>query len=291
MPCDDALGAIDSNGFNFDLARPDSRISHQAGTQYWSSQPASVSGMLGGIPQVSKVDLQGSKNFFAKMQRRTALGKRRRGSDEGIPSGIKSNDTPQKAGVTNGEKNGEAGEETKNGESSRTLPIERAADCGAGIGRVTLGFLSTIATTIDIVEPIAKFTEEISTGEPFAFLRAENRVGTIQNKGLESWNPKSNTYGLIWHQWCLGQLTDTELIAYLKRAKRGLKEDGWIGVKENVIGGEFDDFDATDSTVTRCLKSWRQMFAEAGLKMEMEEVQKGFPRGLFAVRMWALRPV
>jgi protein N-terminal methyltransferase len=34
---------------------------------YWQAIDADVNGMLGGFPYISKVDLQGSKNFLAKL--------------------------------------------------------------------------------------------------------------------------------------------------------------------------------------------------------------------------------
>jgi protein N-terminal methyltransferase len=45
----------------------DSHINHQDARDYWQSIDADVNGMLGGFPYISKVDLQGSKNFLAKI--------------------------------------------------------------------------------------------------------------------------------------------------------------------------------------------------------------------------------
>ncbi|KAL8387897.1 hypothetical protein RB595_009593 [Gaeumannomyces hyphopodioides] len=46
---------------------PDSLINTDDGRQYWEAVSADLDGMLGGFPYVSKVDLQGSKNFLAKL--------------------------------------------------------------------------------------------------------------------------------------------------------------------------------------------------------------------------------
>ena len=51
-------------------------------------------------------------------------------------------------------------------------------------------------------------------------------------------------------QWCVGHLTDTELVAYLKRCAEGLRAGGIIVVKENIADKE-DIFDDEDSSVTR----------------------------------------
>jgi protein N-terminal methyltransferase len=57
---------------------PDSLINHKEAKAYWSTVDADVDGMLGGYPYVSRVDLQGSKNFLAKLgvgraERRSSL--------------------------------------------------------------------------------------------------------------------------------------------------------------------------------------------------------------------------
>ena len=45
----------------------DAQINHEAARNYWQGIDADVNGMLGGFPYISKVDLQGSKNFLAKV--------------------------------------------------------------------------------------------------------------------------------------------------------------------------------------------------------------------------------
>lgn len=48
-------------------APPDSLIRADDSRQYWSSVDADVNGMLGGFPQVSRIDLRGSRSFLAKL--------------------------------------------------------------------------------------------------------------------------------------------------------------------------------------------------------------------------------
>jgi protein N-terminal methyltransferase len=45
----------------------DSLISKEEGLRYWEGVNPDVDGMLGGIPAVTRVDLQGSRNFLAKL--------------------------------------------------------------------------------------------------------------------------------------------------------------------------------------------------------------------------------
>ncbi|KAI1335511.1 alpha-N-methyltransferase NTM1 [Xylariaceae sp. FL0016] len=168
--------------------------------------------------------------------------------------------------------------------------VQRALEGGAGIGRVTRGLLLDIAETVDIVEPIAKFTMP---------LKGHEGVGQIFNVGLEEWNPDDGedvTYDLIWNQWCLGHLDDQQLVAYLVRCKSALSVDedgkakGIIFVKENLSTSDADVFDELDSSVTRQDKKFRQLFDDAGLRIVKTEISHGFPSELLPVRMFALKP-
>ena len=171
--------------------------------------------------------------------------------------------------------------------------LSRAADIGAGIGRVTAGVLSRTASTIDIVEPVSKFADQArqlgSDGDLTTM--GDGRVGQVYVCGVEDWIPERK-YDLIWIQWCLGHLKTEQAVTCLVRCGEALSEGGWIAVKENLstnVTGE-DVFDELDSSVTRTDASYRALFMSAGLKVCLTELQKGFPSELFPVRMYALRP-
>lgn len=235
-----------------DTLPPDASISSSAALAYWSNVSADDSGMLGSYPEVSVIDLQGSRNFLSKLKRAAR-----------IPS---------------------------------TTNLKRVVDCGAGVGRITKGFLSNVADVVDVVEPVAKFTSLIEEGEDFRELREQGKIGDVFTVGLEEWDPagKDVQYDLIWNQWCLGQLTDEQLVQYLEKCKGALSEDGWIVVKENMTSrpDDEDEFDETDSSVTRSDEKFRVLFRRAGLKIVATELQRGFPKslGLFPVRSYALKP-
>lgn len=223
---------------------PDANISTSDALKYWNSISTTVDGMLGGYPGISRTDLKGSANFFAKLRR-------------GYPS------------------------------QSADSPLQRGVDCGAGIGRITAGFLSTVCEVVDVVEPVEKFAQEIK-GQNIV---GRGAVGSICVIGLEDWVPEAQ-YDLIWNQWCLGHLTDKQLVAYLERCKKAVTVDGWIIVKENMstnVNGE-DVFDQQDSSVTRTDQKFRQIFKDADVRVIKTEVQKGFPKGLYPVRFYALKP-
>jgi protein N-terminal methyltransferase len=75
------------------------------------------------------------------------------------------------------------------------------------------------------------------------------------NVGLEDWDFGTSEgheirYNLIWNEWCLGYLTDQQLVEYLKACRDHLANDGWTVVKENVnVTG--DDVLGLDSSVAR----------------------------------------
>lgn len=125
------------------------------------------------------------------------------------------------------------------------------------IGRITEGLLLDIAETVDIVEPIAKFSDK---------LKGKEGVGQIFNTGLEDWSPSRSDglkYDLIWIQWCLGHLTDAQLVVFLAKCGEGLKAGGWIVVKENLSTAAEDVFDDVDSSVTRYVfgtEAWAEHF-------------------------------
>lgn len=132
--------------------------------------PLTRAGMLGGFAHVSRVDIQGSRNFIAKLRL----------------------------------KPGNSATPTTSSSSSSSSPSSgrpRIADCGAGIGRITKGLLSTLndgRVVVDIVEPVAKFTAAVAAGEDFAPLRDAGRIGDVYNVGLEQWEPREAAYWIIW---------------------------------------------------------------------------------------------
>ncbi|KAF2741974.1 hypothetical protein M011DRAFT_413478 [Sporormia fimetaria CBS 119925] len=238
----------------------DAAINHDDALSYWNSVSSDVNGMLGGFPQTSRIDLLGSRNFLTKLRRKYSPGK------QALP------------------------------------PLRRVADCGAGIGRITKGLLMQVADQVDVVEPVKKFTDELIASVQEAGAEEQKaKLGHIFNAGLQDWVPEPGAYDLIWNQWCLGHLTDAQLVAYLVRCRDGLRrgdvgepnKNAYIVVKENLSTDiwQKDIFDAEDSSVTRSDEKFRKLFKEADLTLVDTELQKGFPKELFPVRVYALRPM
>lgn len=162
-------------------------------------------------------------------------------------------------------------------------------DCGAGVGRVTEGFLRHVCEVVDAVEPVEKFTRVLQDSQ----LKKDGVVGDIYTVGLEDWYPQKK-YDLIWTQWCVGHLTDAQLIAYVSRCRGSLTQTGLMVVKENLTldaDGQ-DEYDDLDSSVTRSEAKFRQIFEAAGMVVIKTEIQTGCPKSfnLLPVKSFALRP-
>ncbi|KAI5069928.1 hypothetical protein GOP47_0014271 [Adiantum capillus-veneris] len=164
-----------------------------------------------------------------------------------------------------------------------------ALDCGAGVGRVTKNLLLRHFHEVDLVEPVSHFLEaakdSLMTVSPSSsvFGRAIN----FYCKPLQEFIPKANRYDMIWVQWCIGHLTDRDLVEFFKRAKVGLRPYGFFVVKENTTKHGFL-VDKDDNSITRSDAYYRDLFEQAGLFLLKTKMQKGFPKELFPVRMYAL---
>ncbi|RVX74011.1 hypothetical protein B0A52_02901 [Exophiala mesophila] len=271
----------------------DSQISTADQISYWQSISADVDGMLGGFPQVSRIDIQFSRNFIQKLRRLDNRSTRATSTLTLTP-----NTTQAKS------------QSPTNTHTDTTYIFQHALEPGAGIGRVTLNLLAPLCAHIDIVEPIEKFTAVLTA--PESPLVKNHQLSRVWNLPLQDWSPtlppaytannkntttttSSPKYDLIFNQWCLNHLSFTSLVACFKSLIPLLLPTGWIVVKENLSSDAFgaDIFDADDSSVTRSDANWRAAFTEAGLRLVKTDLQTGFPKELklYPVRIYALRPV
>ncbi|KAJ1675561.1 hypothetical protein EV182_001029 [Spiromyces aspiralis] len=185
-------------------------------------------------------------------------------------------------------------EETRNildiGNSGSSCGKTHACDCGAGIGRVSKHFLLTQFDTVDLIEQNPEFLRAAED----EYLRDEcsnMRVQRLIPEGLQTFTPLPGEYDVIWCQWVLSHLTDADLVKFLGRCKAGLKRGGFIGIKENVISKGNYEYDDDDSSVTRSIKIFERIFEQAKMRIVHTKQQKGFPRMLYRVQMWALQPL
>ncbi|XP_063424484.1 N-terminal Xaa-Pro-Lys N-methyltransferase 1-A-like [Mytilus trossulus] len=160
----------------------------------------------------------------------------------------------------------------------------RALDCGAGIGRITKRLLLPIFKEVDMVELSQNFLDQAPAFIGEEFSKVKNRFCS----GLQDFCPAEGHYNVIWCQWVLGHLKDDDLIKFFQRCQKGLSENGLIFVKENVTSDE-REFDSEDSSYTRSLDNLRSLIEKAGLKIILDRKQKGFPKALYNVYMFAVR--
>ncbi|ODV62600.1 N-terminal protein methyltransferase ASCRUDRAFT_12609 [Ascoidea rubescens DSM 1968] len=238
-------------GDNNTPVKPDSLINYEDAIEYWANVPATVDGVLGGF---------GEKTCVPKVD---IIGSR---------IFLK-----------------------KVGSRMETSEVKYGIEIGAGIGRVTKNLLSKVCDYCDLLEPITSFVKQLKIENEE--LIKNGKVDEIFCIGMQDFSKikvkNEKKYWIIWCQWCLGHLPDDELVKFLKYCKTRLiisDNSGTIIVKENNIQGIDDSFDDLDSSVTRSDKSFKKIFKKAGLKLIAEERQRGLPRELYPVKMYALKP-
>jgi len=218
---------------------------------YWDAQPATDDGVLGGhADAVSVSDVEQSEVFLRKVLGADRLEKAVAGK----------------------------------------APLV-AADCGAGVGRVSKDLLLRFFATVDIIEPSEHLLAAAKTRLAAAVKKGGDLVGkprTFLQSGLQAWSPPPASYDVIWVQWALLYLTDADAIAFLKRAAAALKPGGVLVVKENIAASGFV-VDKEDRSLTRSHPYMLDLGKAAGLTCVSDARQRGFPAGLFGVRMYAWR--
>lgn len=162
-----------------------------------------------------------------------------------------------------------------------------ALDCGAGVGRVTKNFLLQHFHEVDLVEPVRHFLEKAQAD--LGGITEGNRAVNFFCTPLQEFTPEAGRYDIIWVQWCIGHLTDHDFLEFFKRARIGLKPGGFFVLKENIAKNGFV-VDKEDTSVTRSDAYFRDLFKQTGFQLYKTKLQKGFPKDLFAVRMYAISP-
>ncbi|GMH01414.1 hypothetical protein Nepgr_003253 [Nepenthes gracilis] len=164
-----------------------------------------------------------------------------------------------------------------------------ALDCGSGIGRVTKSLLIRYFNEVDLVEPVSHFLEAArnSLAPENLMLQEGHQATNFFCVPLQEFAPEIGRYDVIWIQWCIGHLTDNDFISFFNRAKAGLKAGGIFILKENIARSGFV-LDKEDRSVTRSDLYFKELFQQCGLHVYRSKDQRGFPKELFAVKMYAL---
>lgn len=183
------------------------------------------------------------------------------------------------------------------------LPINSKScvlDVGAGIGRVSKGLLLPLFDVVDMLEQNEAYIRESQRYlQDAGGGRIERRLvcgmqdfrakGFTARDGLK-WAEMEGRYDVVWIQWCIIYLTDVDFVSFFSECAKAIRNDGVICVKDNVARRGFV-VDKEDSSVMRSDKYLKHLFSQAGLKVVKEGRQVDFPREIYPVRMYALRPV
>mmetsp|Transcript_19310 Transcript_19310/g.62984 ORF Transcript_19310/g.62984 Transcript_19310/m.62984 type:complete len:237 (+) Transcript_19310:113-823(+) len=107
---------------------------------------------------------------------------------------------------------------------------KRALDVAAGIGRVSDGLLLDLCDRVDLLEECERFMQQARS----QLAPAGDRVRFFCSR-MQDFVPEAGGYDLIWVQWCIGSLSDADLVAFLTRCKAGLATGGLIVLKDNIL--------------------------------------------------------
>jgi len=161
-----------------------------------------------------------------------------------------------------------------------------ALDCGSGIGRITKNLLQRFFAKVDLVDQDEKFILEAKKN-----FEGNDKIGEILCCGLQKFNPEPAKYDVIWIQWVMGHMTDDDLTKLLDRFRSALRPNGVVIAKENCTRSNQLENDSLDSSVTRSFAMYVDIFKKADYNVISNVKQKNFPKELYPVWAWALRPV
>ncbi|KAI0362138.1 hypothetical protein OH77DRAFT_1466527 [Trametes cingulata] len=282
----------------------------EEGIKYWESQPANYDGVLGGFGNGSlpRVDALGSRQFLMHLlpelctvpsairplNPSRTLSARPRALDVGAGVGRVTADVllhlfadvllvePVESFIGEALRRGRASESTAPGSAASIAEDnnpEAAPWKGIQDKRKSVTFVQATLQDFDPARPSAS-----------AHAKVLGRVGYVP----DGEDDLDSGFDVVWCQWCLGALNDADLVAFFRRSKAALRDParGLIVVKENLCSEKGEPravFDESDSSLTRSDLAWKKAFADAGLRIIHEQVQQGFPEGLYPVKMYALR--
>ncbi|CAE7215162.1 unnamed protein product [Rhizoctonia solani] len=281
------------------------------GLEYWDTQEATIDGVLGGFGEgpLPRVESLGSRQFLMSVRNDLCR----------VPSVLRRLDAPALDAPRRRARALDIGA----GRPPFVTHTPSDTQGDSGIGRVTACTLLPLVDDVVLVEPAEHFISKAMDDAPdWQGISDLTKSVTFVQMPLQSFdasqpvpadsfrigcgadlsNPEVG-YDVVWCQWCLGHLTDTDLVKFLKQAKMALRapEDprhprsaGVIVLKENTTedgenGEPVSIYAEDDSTFTRSDAAWKRVFKEAGLSLIKEEVQEGLPEGLLEVKSYCLR--
>ncbi|EJF65889.1 hypothetical protein DICSQDRAFT_49323 [Dichomitus squalens LYAD-421 SS1] len=282
----------------------------EEGIKYWESQPANYDGVLGGFGNgpLPRVDALGSRQFLMHLLPELcavpsairplnvpaqAAQRRTRALDVGAGVGRVTADVllhlfsdvllvePVAPFVREALRRGRASE------APAPAPAPTPESAGADPDSLELVPWKGIADGRKSVTFVQATLQDFDPTRP-GKARVLGRVGRVPPAHEDDLGAG---FDVVVCQWCLGALSDADLVAFFRKSRAALRDParGLVLVKENLCseeGGPRAVFDESDSTLTRSDLAWKKCFADAGLKVVDERIQRGFPEGLYPVKMY-----
>jgi protein N-terminal methyltransferase len=146
-------------------------------------------------------------------------------------------------------------------EQSLHIKLDRVADCGAGIGRVTDHLLSKRFNTVDLYErseKLLQFAQQTFQGNP--------RIGDFINTDLKEVDFK-HKYDVIWVQMVSGYFDDEELVDFYVKCRDALTPNGVVVFKDFISPGYSLQISYRLAEVFRSRAYNKLIFNEAGFEV------------------------
>jgi protein N-terminal methyltransferase len=146
--------------------------------------------------------------------------------------------------------------------------------------------LSDFCARITLIDPVPKFLAKATAD----LASSGATVRTIQT-AAEDWEVDED-YDLVWFQWSVGFLTDDDFVLLLRQVGDRLRPNGMIVIKDNIVVSD-KRADAVwkpeQHAIARTLPHARELIARAGLKIDHEAAQPGYPEDLVPLYVFVLK--
>lgn len=222
---------------------------------YWTRQPASVEGMLGGLGVLHARDVAASRRFLDSLSPHAGRG---RVLDVG-------------AGI---------GRVTKH----FLLPLFSVVDM---LEQNALYLQQSKKYVSPATSEDGKVGLRIAAGMQ-DFRSDGTELLTVDGDAVGCLD---GAYDAIWIQWTVGYLTDEDFVTFVRQCVRALRkaDDAYVVIKDNVARAGFI-VDRDDSSIMRSHAYMGELFRRARVRVVKTVRQADFPRGIHPVRAYAVRP-